>query len=157
MKAAPAAKATPVELPKAKPVVKQVEKQVDLDQPQHEQAPEPVSMDEAQPAREAIAAAQERAIAARLQQQRVAAAAVAAARAHAHAQDDYKARIRAMLASRKHYPSRAVRYGLSGVVRIRFQITSEGVAMPAQVARSSGHRMLDDAAADLVARVGRLP
>ena len=55
------------------------------------------------------------------------------------------------------YPPRARRRGLHGTAHIRFRIDAEGHATRIETARSSGHRVLDEAAERAARNAGRLP
>ena len=55
------------------------------------------------------------------------------------------------------YPRSARRQGLEGVAWVRFEIDREGTALGIELARSSGHALLDRAARRSVQRAGKLP
>ena len=55
------------------------------------------------------------------------------------------------------YPPLARRLELTGVAWLRFSIDGHGAAQEVELARSSGHRILDQAARRTLARAGRLP
>lgn len=55
------------------------------------------------------------------------------------------------------YPSQALSRGLEGAVGIRFAVDETGQVAKAQVAKSSGHPVLDDAALDTVRRSWTFP
>ncbi|RIK96578.1 MAG: hypothetical protein DCC71_22320 [Proteobacteria bacterium] len=65
--------------------------------------------------------------------------------------------IRRRLQSALVYPPIARRLGLEGVAWVQFSIDHAGAAHDVDVARSSGHPMLDKAARTTVGRAGRLP
>ncbi|MFP4607526.1 MAG: energy transducer TonB [Thiohalospira sp.] len=54
------------------------------------------------------------------------------------------------------YPPVAVRRGWEGDVHLAFRVTAEGEIRGIEVARGSGHAMLDDAAREALERVARL-
>jgi len=66
-------------------------------------------------------------------------------------------RLRERIQSRIVYPEEAVRRGLEGEVLLRIHIETGGVPNEIRVARSSGVRLLDDAARRGVARAAPLP
>jgi len=65
--------------------------------------------------------------------------------------------IRRRLQAALVYPPIARREGLTGVAWVQFEIDPDGVTHDVQVARSSGHPILDRAAQRTVDRAGRLP
>jgi protein TonB len=65
--------------------------------------------------------------------------------------------IRRRLQAALYYPPIARRMGLEGTAWVRFEIDREGTARDVDVARSSGHAILDRAARRTVDRAGRLP
>ena len=65
--------------------------------------------------------------------------------------------IRRRLQAALVYPPIARREGLTGVAWVQFEIDTAGAAHDIQVARSSGHPILDRAAQRTVDRAGRLP
>ena len=65
--------------------------------------------------------------------------------------------LRERIQSRIVYPSEAVRRGLEGEVLLRIHIETGGVPNEIRVARSSGARLLDDAARRGVVRAAPLP
>jgi protein TonB len=65
--------------------------------------------------------------------------------------------IRRRLQAALVYPPIARAQGLTGVAWVQFEIDREGAAHDVQVARSSGHPILDRAARQTVDRAGRLP
>jgi TonB family protein len=71
--------------------------------------------------------------------------------------EDRLEEIRRKLQAALVYPPIARREGLTGVAWVQFEIDTAGTAHDVQVARSSGHPILDRAAASTVDRAGRLP
>jgi protein TonB len=69
----------------------------------------------------------------------------------------YLAEVRRRLEKQKTYPWMARRQHLEGVVVLRFTIGKGGEIAGHQVGRSSGHEVLDDAAAGALQKVGRFP
>lgn len=67
-----------------------------------------------------------------------------------------RAEARSALKGHFRYPPVAVRRGWEGEVRLAFRVTAEGEIRDIEVARGSGHRMLDDAAREALQRVARL-
>ena len=65
--------------------------------------------------------------------------------------------IRRRLQAALVYPPIARSEGLTGVAWVRFEIDTAGAAHDIQLARSSGHPILDRAAERTVDRAGRLP
>ncbi len=65
--------------------------------------------------------------------------------------------IRRRIEGALEYPATAQRRGLSGTVEIEFEIAPDGRAHNIDVARSSGHAVLDRAAERGVVRAGVLP
>ena len=65
--------------------------------------------------------------------------------------------IRRLLQAALYYPPIARQIGLEGVAWVRFEIDRAGAAFDVDVARSSGHEILDRAARRTVDRAGRLP
>jgi TonB family protein len=65
--------------------------------------------------------------------------------------------IRRRLQAALVYPPIARREGLTGVAWVQFEIDPAGTAHDVQLARSSGHPILDRAAQRTVDRAGRLP
>lgn len=57
----------------------------------------------------------------------------------------------------QRYPPAALQQGISGKVRIRFQVDSDGQIQNAGIDQSSGSEILDQAALDTLKRIGRLP
>jgi protein TonB len=50
----------------------------------------------------------------------------------------------------KRYPKQAIDAGWEGTAEIKVAVLAGGVAQDAQIARSSGHRVLDDAALEML-------
>ena len=67
-----------------------------------------------------------------------------------------RAEARSALEGHFRYPPVAIRRGWQGEVRLAFPVTAEGEIRDIEVARGSGHRMLDDAAREALQRVARL-
>jgi protein TonB len=67
----------------------------------------------------------------------------------------YLAEVHRAIEAARYYPRRARRMGLQGTVALRFEILSDGKIRQARVQESSGSRMLDTAALDILERVGR--
>lgn len=65
--------------------------------------------------------------------------------------------LRERIESRIVYPEEAVRRGQQGEVLLRIRIGSDGVPNEIRIARSSGVRVLDDAARRGVVRAAPLP
>jgi protein TonB len=61
------------------------------------------------------------------------------------------------LAEHLYYPPDAIAAGLEGEVRLLLTLTAEGKVVDAQVARSSGHAILDQAAVRAAFAMGGLP
>ncbi len=70
---------------------------------------------------------------------------------------DYRTLVKMMLAQAKIYPYRARRLHLEGSVGVSFSIGANGTIGTVCVERSSGVRVLDRAAVELLHRVKRLP
>jgi protein TonB len=66
-------------------------------------------------------------------------------------------KVRSLLEEQKDYPTMARRLNQEGVVVLQFTISSSGQIEGAQVRRSSGHDLLDQAARETLRRVGRFP
>lgn len=66
-------------------------------------------------------------------------------------------RARTMFSEHLFYPPEAVRRGLEGEVILLLTLTDSGRLVSAEIARSSGHALLDEAALDAAARIGALP
>lgn len=52
----------------------------------------------------------------------------------------------------KHYPASALDRGLWGRAEVRIAVAANGMAQPPQLASSSGHELLDEAAIDMIGR-----
>jgi len=70
---------------------------------------------------------------------------------------DYLARIQALLARHKEYPRRARARRIEGVVGVAFTLHPDGRITDARIVDSSGHRLLDDSAREMLATAGPLP
>jgi len=70
---------------------------------------------------------------------------------------EYTSRIRDLIDQQKEYPVMARRSGAEGTVYIRFSLARDGRLKRAEVSRSSGRRILDNAAVNAVNRVSRFP
>lgn len=74
------------------------------------------------------------------------------------AEETYYSRIRRLLESAKRYPASARKAGIEGSVGIGFSINRQGyLARKAEVFRSSGSPVLDQAAVACVEKVGKFP
>ncbi|MCG3173368.1 MAG: hypothetical protein GMKNLPBB_01565 [Myxococcota bacterium] len=69
----------------------------------------------------------------------------------------YVAEVSRLLNREFEYPVLALRAQLEGTVVVAVEINAHGEIVSVQVARSSGHRILDDAAVESVNSFGRLP
>jgi protein TonB len=69
----------------------------------------------------------------------------------------YYALVRSRIHELLSYPSRARRRGLSGTVEIEVTIAPTGAVAGVQLAASSSHRALDDAALDAARGLQRVP
>ena len=69
----------------------------------------------------------------------------------------YLARVAALLEKAKRYPLLARRRGQEGTAVVRFSIGADGTLSGLEVARSSGARLLDEAAMDMVRRAAPFP
>lgn len=69
----------------------------------------------------------------------------------------YLAEVRRLLEKHKTYPWMARRQHREGVAVIKFTIGSHGDITDHQLARSSGHEVLDEAAQETLQKVGRFP
>jgi TonB family protein len=65
--------------------------------------------------------------------------------------------IRRQIEQAKVYPDGARREGMQGTVELRFRIASDGSVETVEVARSSGHRLLDEVSAQTIRRAGPYP
>lgn len=70
---------------------------------------------------------------------------------------DYMEMVRLRIESRKKYPPSARSGHIEGRVKVRFKITSEGHAAAVEVAESSGHQVLDQAALKAVSDAAPFP
>jgi len=73
------------------------------------------------------------------------------------ARRDYLARIQALLARHKEYPRRARARRIEGIVGVAFTLHQDGRITEARIVDSSGHRLLDDSAREMLATAGPLP
>lgn len=69
----------------------------------------------------------------------------------------YLREVRRLLEKHKTYPWMARRQHREGVVVLKFTIGRDGEIAHRQIARSSGHEVLDDAAQETLLKVGRFP
>jgi protein TonB len=65
--------------------------------------------------------------------------------------------IRDQIERARIYPDTARREGLQGTVLVRFRVGSDGAVTAVEIARSSGHELLDQASADTVRRAAPYP
>ena len=70
---------------------------------------------------------------------------------------DVREVIRRQIERAKVYPDAARRQGMQGTTDVRFWIGPDGVVAALEIARSSGHALLDEASADAVRRAGPYP
>lgn len=70
---------------------------------------------------------------------------------------DVREVIRRQIERAKVYPDAARRQGIQGTTDVRFRIGPDGVVAAVEIARSSGHALLDEASADAVRRAGPYP
>lgn len=70
-------------------------------------------------------------------------------------QATYLERLHALIESKKSYPLRAKRLGMSGRVLLRFFVMPDGILDRIEVESSSGHDLLDEAARQAVQRVAQ--
>jgi len=70
---------------------------------------------------------------------------------------DYSSRVLAAISVHKVYPAQARRLGQEGIVRVRFNVTSDGTVTDVQVEESSGFQSLDNAAVDAVIASSPVP
>lgn len=66
-------------------------------------------------------------------------------------------RAQASLSRHLYYPPEAVAQGMEGEVILLLTLAETGQLMSVEIARSSGHALLDQAALDATRRIGRLP
>jgi protein TonB len=71
--------------------------------------------------------------------------------------DDYLRALRGRIQSSLRYPPAARRRGLSGTVHLELEIEASGTIAQVSLARSSSHRVLDDAALEAVRGLDRVP
>lgn len=76
---------------------------------------------------------------------------------HGPSVDERLEQIRVRIQAALIYPPLARRLELTGITWLRFSIDPHGAAREVELARSSGHRILDQAARRTLARAGRLP
>jgi len=69
----------------------------------------------------------------------------------------YLAEVRRLLEKHKTYPMMARRQHREGVVVVNFAIAKDGEITAYKISRSSGHQVLDGAAAEALQKVGRFP
>ena len=69
----------------------------------------------------------------------------------------YKLQIKGLIEREKRYPLTARKGRQQGTVTVVFQLNSFGTLVSSDVARSSGHRLLDRAALKAVRAVGQFP
>jgi protein TonB len=73
------------------------------------------------------------------------------------AESAYRAKVAAQLARKKFYPSAARRDRLTGRTTVRFTLNASGRVTAANVVRSAGSRVLDQAALEMVRRAAPYP
>jgi len=71
--------------------------------------------------------------------------------------DDYLDRLRRHLAKYKRYPPDAVKRKQEGTVMISFVLARDGTVLQAQIERSSGFPLLDQAALDMMHNASPVP
>ena len=71
--------------------------------------------------------------------------------------DDYLERVRRYVGRYKHYPDDAVRRREEGRVVLAFTIARDGSVLGAEVEHSSGHRVIDDAALNMLSAASPVP
>jgi len=69
----------------------------------------------------------------------------------------YLSRVRSIVDRRKYYPPEAKRYGVEGKVSLRISVDANGKITQVELINSSGSRILDRAAQDLIRSIGSLP
>ena len=69
----------------------------------------------------------------------------------------YLSRVRSIVERRKYYPPEAKRYGVEGKVSLRISVDASGRITQVELTNSSGSRILDRAAQDLIRSIGSLP
>lgn len=70
---------------------------------------------------------------------------------------EYYLRLAAWLEKHKRYPRRAVQRRQQGVVKVSFKIDRQGNLLSREIIRSSGYRLLDEAADSLLQRASPMP
>ncbi|UYN99613.1 MAG: TonB family protein [Devosia sp.] len=81
----------------------------------------------------------------------------AAPQVSASAEQAWQGRVIAHLYRRRDYPASAQRSRLQGTATLRFRIDASGRVLSAQIARSSGHGVLDEAVMSMIARASPVP
>jgi len=69
----------------------------------------------------------------------------------------YLSRVRSIVERKKYYPPEAKRYGVEGKVSLRISVDASGRITQVELINSSGSRILDRAAQDLIRSIGSLP
>ena len=82
---------------------------------------------------------------------------VAAVDGAAEALARYRQRLTALLARQQEYPRVAAMRGWEGEVRLRLRVARKGQLIAVALDRSSGHAVLDEHAAAMLADLGNLP
>jgi len=70
---------------------------------------------------------------------------------------DVREVIRRQIERAKVYPDAARRQGIQGTTDVRFRIGPDGMVSAVEIARSSGHALLDEASADAIRRAAPYP
>ena len=70
---------------------------------------------------------------------------------------NYKGRLIAHLARKKYYPPAARQKNIRGKVLVRFSVVSSGRVTAVRIIKSSGHKILDQAALQTIKRASPLP
>lgn len=73
------------------------------------------------------------------------------------AKSNYKGKVRSKIRRAQRYPKKAVRKKIEGVVHVSFVISRSGSVSNIRIVKSSGHPVLDKAAADQVRRAAPMP
>ncbi len=81
----------------------------------------------------------------------------AAPQVSAAAEQAWQGRVVSHLYRHRDYPSQAQRSRQEGVVTLRFRIDTSGRILSSQIARSSGHDLLDNAVISLISRASPVP
>lgn len=89
--------------------------------------------------------------------QTIAPAPSAAVDGAAEALTRYRQRLTALLARQQEYPRVAAMRGWEGEVRLRLRVARKGQLLAVALDRSSGHAVLDEHAAAMLAELGNLP